>query len=155
VPSSLDPIFAPRSVAVVGASRARDSIGWAIVRNLVDGQFAGTIFPVNPKATSIHSLKCYPTLAAIPDPVDLVMVVVPRGLVESIVDQGLAIGARGFVVITAGFGETSAEGRRIEERRSTPPSRPPGPRGARSASSASRARWGSRSSTSPSRSGSA
>jgi acetyl coenzyme A synthetase (ADP forming)-like protein len=116
VPSSLDPIFAPRSVAVVGASRARDSIGWAIVRNLVDGQFAGTIFPVNPKATSIHSLKCYPTLAAIPDPVDLVMVVVPRGLVESIVDQGLAIGARGFVVITAGFGETSAEGRRIEER---------------------------------------
>jgi len=114
--SSLDPIFSPRSVAVVGASRSRDSIGWAIIHNLVQGQFAGSIFPVNPKATSIHSLKCYPELAAIPDPVDLVLVVVPQPLVEDVVEQGLAIGARGFVVITAGFGETSAEGREVEQR---------------------------------------
>jgi len=112
----LDPIFTPRSVAVVGASRSRDSIGWAIIHNLVEGQFAGAIFPVNPKATSIHSLKCYPSLAAIPDPVDLVLVVVPQPLVERIVEEGLAIGARGFVVITAGFGETSAEGHAVEQR---------------------------------------
>jgi len=113
---SLQSIFSPRSVAVVGASRSRESIGWAIVHNLVASQFAGTIFPVNPKAESIHSLKCYPTLAAIPDPVDLAMVVVPRPLVEPIVDEGLACGVRGFVVITAGFGETGEEGRAAERR---------------------------------------
>ncbi len=114
--ASLDPIFSPRSVAVVGASRSRDSIGWAIVHNLVASQFSGAIFPVNPKATSVHSLKCYPNLSAIPDPVDLVLVVVPKPLVEQVVDEGLACGVPGFVVITAGFGETGEEGREIEAR---------------------------------------
>jgi acetate---CoA ligase (ADP-forming) len=116
MPGSLLPIFSPRSVAVVGASRSRTSIGWAIVHNLVAGQFTGAIYPVNPHASSIHSLKCYPVLAAIPDPIDLAMVVVPPALVERVVEEGLACGVRGFVVITAGFGETSEEGRRIEER---------------------------------------
>jgi acetyl coenzyme A synthetase (ADP forming)-like protein len=113
---SLDPVFSPRTVAVVGASRNRASIGWLIVHNLVRGQFAGTIYPVNPNAESIHSLKCYPSLAAIPDPIDLVVVVVPQPAVEAVVDEGLELGARGFVVITAGFGEVSAEGRVVEER---------------------------------------
>lgn len=112
----LDPIFSPRSVAVVGASRSRDSLGWAILHNLVTAEFAGAIFPVNPHAASIHSLRCYPTLAAIPDPVDLVMVVVPKAHVESVVDQGLAAGVGGFVVITAGFGEVGAAGRDAERR---------------------------------------
>lgn len=114
--SSLEPIFSPRSVAVVGASRSRDTIGWAIVHNLVVSQFAGAIYPVNPKATAIHSLKCYPSLSAIPDPIDLAMVVVPPPLVEAVVDEGLACGVRGFVVITAGFGETSEAGRAVEQR---------------------------------------
>ena len=95
--SSLDPLFSPRSVAVVGASRSRDSIGWAIVHNLVQSQFAGAIYPVNPKAEAIHSLKCYPSLTAIPDPIDLALVVVPKPLVETTVDEGLARGVRGFV----------------------------------------------------------
>jgi acetyl coenzyme A synthetase (ADP forming)-like protein len=114
--SSLEPIFSPRSVAVVGASRSRDTIGWAIVHNLVESQFAGAIYPVNPKASSIHSLKCYPSLSAIPDPIDLAMIVVPPPFVEATVDEGLARGVRGFVVITAGFGETSAAGRAVEQR---------------------------------------
>ncbi|GMU63807.1 MAG: acetyltransferase [Acidobacteriota bacterium] len=112
----LDPIFSPRSVAVVGASRSRDSLGWAILHNLVTAEFAGAIYPVNPHAASIHSLRCYPTLAAIPDPIDLVMVVVPKAHVESVVDQGLAVGVGGFVVITAGFGEVGAAGRDAERR---------------------------------------
>ena len=115
-PRPLDPIFSPRSVAVVGASRSRDNLGWAIIHNLVVGQFAGTIYPVNPHARAIHSLRCYPNLTAIPNPIDLVMVVVPRPHVESVVDEGLAIGVGGFVVITAGFGEVSAEGREAEQR---------------------------------------
>jgi len=114
--TALDPIFSPRSIAVVGASRSRDSIGWAIVHNLVAGEFAGAIYPVNPHAASIHSLRAYPSLAAIPDPIDLVMVVVPKEAVERVVDEGIACGVGGFVVITAGFGETSAEGREAERR---------------------------------------
>jgi len=112
----LDPIFRPRSVAVVGASRSRESIGWLIVHNLLSAQFAGAIFPVNPKAAAVHSLKCYPSLAAIPDPVDLVIVTVPRALVEGVIDEALARGVRGIVVITAGYGETGAEGRALEVR---------------------------------------
>lgn len=110
----LDPIFRPRSVAVVGASRSRDSIGWLIVHNLLSAQFAGAIFPVNPKAAAVHSLKCYPSLSAIPDPIDLVIVTVPRALVDGVVEEALARGVRGIVVITAGYGETGAEGRALE-----------------------------------------
>ena len=112
----LDPIFSPRSVAVVGASRSRDSLGWAILHNLVTSEFAGAIYPVNPHARAIHSLRAYPSLAAIPDPVDLVMVVVPKAHVESVIDEGLAAGVGGFVVITAGFGEVSEAGREVERR---------------------------------------
>ena len=110
----LDPIFRPRSVAVVGASRSRDSIGWLIVHNLLSAQFAGAIFPVNPKADAVHSLKCYPSLAAIPDPVDLAIITVPRALVQEVVEAALGKGVRGLVVITAGYGETGAEGRALE-----------------------------------------
>ncbi|MEZ5312452.1 MAG: CoA-binding protein [Thermoanaerobaculia bacterium] len=76
--SSFDALFRPSSVAVVGASRDRSSIGYSIVHNLVRGEFTGAIYPVNPKAKAIHSLRCYPSLAAIPDPIDLAVVTVPR-----------------------------------------------------------------------------
>ncbi len=111
----LDAIFSPRSVAVVGASRKRDSIGYAIVRNLITNEFCGPIFPVNPNASSIHSLKCYPTIAAVPDPIDLAVVAVPKALALAAVDECLRVGVRGLVVITAGFGETGAEGKELEK----------------------------------------
>jgi acetyl coenzyme A synthetase (ADP forming)-like protein len=110
----LDPIFSPRSIAVVGASRRRDSIGFALLHNLVANQFNGAIFPVNPGARAIHSLKCYPNMAAIPDPVDLAMIVVPKRFVSAAVDECLAVGVRGLVVITAGFSETGEEGAKSE-----------------------------------------
>ncbi len=112
----LDAIFAPRSIAVVGASRRRDSIGFALLHNLVANQFEGTIFPVNPHAGAIHSLRCYRTVAEIPDPVDLAVVMVPRDAVQGVVEQCLACGVRGLVVITAGFGETGPEGAAREVR---------------------------------------
>ncbi len=111
---SLDPVFTPRTVAVVGASRSRDSIGWAIVHNMVEAQFTGAIYPVNPKAAAIHSLKCYPSLAAIPDQIDLAVVTVPRALVQGVVEEAIALGVTAFVIITAGYGETGAEGRALE-----------------------------------------
>jgi len=112
----LDAIFAPRSIAVVGASRRRDSIGFALLHNLVANQFEGAIFPVNPHARAIHSLRCYASIAEIPDPIDLAVVMVPRDAVQGVVEQCLGRGVRGLVVITAGFGETGPEGAARETR---------------------------------------
>jgi acetate---CoA ligase (ADP-forming) len=109
-PRPLDPIFSPRSIAVIGASRRRDSIGFALLHNLIANQFSGAIYPVNPHAQAIHSLKCYPNVAAIPDPVDLAVILVPRDKVLPAVEECIARGARGLVVITAGFSETGEEG---------------------------------------------
>ncbi|HEX2163269.1 MAG TPA: acetate--CoA ligase family protein [Thermoanaerobaculia bacterium] len=113
-PRSLDAVFSPRNVAVVGASRRRDSIGYSLVHNLVTSQLAGAIYPVNPHAASIHSLKCYPSATAIPDPVDLAVIAVPRDQVRPVVEECVAAGVRGLVVITAGFSETGEEGARRE-----------------------------------------
>src|SRR5947209_7964230 len=112
----LDSIFEPRSIAVIGASRRRSSIGFSLLHNLISAEFAGALFPVNPDAAAVHSLKCYPSLDAIPDPVDLAVVMVPKGAVQAVVEAAIAKGVRGLVVITAGFAETGEEGARRERR---------------------------------------
>jgi acetyltransferase len=110
----LDAILTPKSIAVVGASRREGSIGREILHQLVEFDFHGKLFPVNPKADFIHSIMAYPTVSSIPDPVDLAIIVVPRGDVLSVVDDCGAKGVKGLVVITAGFSETGAEGKRFE-----------------------------------------
>jgi acetyl coenzyme A synthetase (ADP forming)-like protein len=115
-PRPLDAIFAPRTIAVIGASRRPGSIGFALLHNLVSNQFDGIIFPVNPHARAIHSLRCYASVADIPDAIDLAVVMVPRDAVQGVVEQCLARGVRGLVVITAGFAETGPEGAAIEQR---------------------------------------
>ena len=107
---TLEPIFSPRSVAVIGASRNQKTLGYALLHNLVLEEFDGTIYPVNPKETSIHSLRCYPSVAEIPDPVDLAVILVPKAAVLAVVDQCLEKGVKGLVVITAGFREVGPEG---------------------------------------------
>ncbi len=111
---SLDPIFSPRSVAVIGASTRRDSIGFALLHNLVIEEFEGALYPVNPTASSIHSLKAYPSIGAVPDPVDLAVIAVPRDAVRGVIEECLATEVRGLVVITAGFSETGHEGAVLE-----------------------------------------
>ncbi|MHC4420497.1 MAG: acetate--CoA ligase family protein [Planctomycetota bacterium] len=110
----LDPIFSPRSIAVVGASRNRDSIGFALLHNLVLSEFQGAIYPINPHAQSIHSLKAYPSIKAVPDPVDLAVIMVPRDLVLGVVGECIEAGVSGLVVISAGFRETGREGTALE-----------------------------------------
>ena len=112
----LDPIFSPRSVAVVGASRRRDSLGYALLHNLIVTEFAGAIFPVNPNAQAVHSLKCWPSLSAIPDPIDLAVIMVPPKLVQPVVEEAIAEKVRGLIVITAGFSEIGEEGREAEHK---------------------------------------
>ncbi|MBZ5516492.1 MAG: CoA-binding protein, partial [Acidobacteriia bacterium] len=111
----LDSIFRPQAIAVVGASRKVGSIGREIMHNLIEYNFHGKVFPVNPKADYIHSIKAFPTVSAIPDPVDLAIIVVPRDGVLAVVDDCAQKGVKGLLVITAGFAETGEEGARFEE----------------------------------------
>jgi acetyl coenzyme A synthetase (ADP forming)-like protein len=113
---SLDSVFRPRSVAVVGASRRPDAIGTSIVRNLFRAGFTGMVFPVNPGASVIHSVKVWPAVSAIPDPVDLAVIAVPMPAVQSAVEDCAAKGVSAVVVVTAGFRETGAPGQAAEER---------------------------------------
>src|SRR2546425_8410309 len=111
---TLSAILRPRSIAVVGASRHETSIGREILHNLIEYGFSGPIYPVNPNASSIHSIKCYPSLRDIPDPVDLAVVVVPKEFVPRVVDDAIASKVQGLVVITAGFKEVGGQGETAE-----------------------------------------
>ena len=103
-------LLAPRSIAVVGASRKPGSIGAAILQNLVAGGYTGTIYPVNPSAKAIQHIPCYPDVSSIPEPVDLALVVVPAAQVTDVAEACARKGVHGLVVISAGFGETGEEG---------------------------------------------
>jgi acetyl coenzyme A synthetase (ADP forming)-like protein len=102
---SLDAIFNARSVAVVGASASPDKTGHIILKNILDGGYSGSLYPVNPRAETILGLTCYPSLSAIPGGLDLVVVVVPAKLVPGVIDEGGRKGIKGAVVISGGFGE--------------------------------------------------
>lgn len=112
---TLDAVFKPRSVAVIGASTKPGSIGWYVVHNIVTGDFNGKLFPVNLKAETIHSIKCYGRVGDIPDPVDLAVVCVPKQHVVEIAEECGRKGVKALVVISAGFKEVRGEGARLEE----------------------------------------
>jgi len=113
--ASLMPLFYPTSIAVIGASRNPLSIGGRLFTNLIKGGFTGPVYPVNPKSPVVRSVKGYPTVLDIPDPIDLAFIVVPADQVIDIVKQCAAKGVKSIVVITAGFSETGEEGRLLEE----------------------------------------
>lgn len=111
---SLNPFFHPRSVAVVGASRERTGIGHRIIESLQGGGFGGSILPVNPHATEIAGLPTFPSLTAIPTPIDLAIITVPAQLVLTVIDDCAAKQVPAAVLITAGFAETGREGALLE-----------------------------------------
>lgn len=113
---SLRAVFAPRSVAVIGASRTCGTLGRAILDNLIGDRFSGAIYPVNASAAEIAGRRCYPSIAAIDAPVELAIIAVPAGSVESVVQECALCGVRAVVVISAGFAELSATGRDLEHR---------------------------------------
>jgi len=115
-PLGLDAIFSPTSIAIVGASRHRGKIGYEILRNLIVNEYQGTLYPVNPKATSIHGIRTYPTIADIPDAVDLAIVTVPADVALEAVEACGKKGVKGLIVITAGFREVGGPGLEREER---------------------------------------
>ncbi|MFQ6047175.1 MAG: CoA-binding protein, partial [Gemmatimonadales bacterium] len=108
--SSLDPILRPTSIAVIGASRQPDTVGWQLVDNLLRHHFQGPVYPVNPKAQSIHSVRAYASIKDVPGPVDLAVIVVPSVLVLQVARECVEVGVRGLVVISAGFKEIGGDG---------------------------------------------
>lgn len=116
---SLKPFFHPRTVAVIGASRERTSVGHRVLESLSGNRFSGTICPVNPHATEIAGLRVYPELAAIADPVDLAIIAVPPDLVLSVIDECAVKRVPAVVLITAGFSETGESGTALQQQLQT------------------------------------
>ncbi len=113
--SMLQSLLYPKSVAVVGASKTKGKVGHEILFNLLNDGFKGAIVPVNPGADEILGLKCYPTLSAYPENVDLAIIVVPKAVVLDTVKSALSAGAGAITVITAGFKEVDLEGAEMEK----------------------------------------
>ena len=110
----LRPILEPQSVAVIGASRQPGTVGYAVLSNLLMGQYTGVVYPVNPKAKAICGVRAYSSILEIPDPVDLAVVIVRASLVPQVLEECGQKGIKGAIVISAGFKETGPEGAKLE-----------------------------------------
>jgi acetyltransferase len=106
----LDSFFAPKSVAVIGATENPGSVGRTLLWNLIGNPFAGTIYPVNLKRPNILGIKAYPSIKAVPEPVDLAVVVTPAPTVPGIIGECIDSGVKGAIVISAGFREAGSAG---------------------------------------------
>ncbi len=111
---SLDPLFKPRSVAVIGASSTPTKIGGLPIAFLLAQGFAGEIYPINPKASEIQGLAAYPTIADVKGRVDLAIIAVPATMAPAAVDDAIAAGVSGIVLFSSGFAEISDEGARAQ-----------------------------------------
>ncbi|MFD4457738.1 GNAT family N-acetyltransferase [Nocardia sp. NPDC058480] len=107
---SVGNLLAPGSVAVIGASPEQTRVGGAVFANLLAGGFSGPVFPVNLHRRSVRGVRAYATVREIPDEVDLAVVAVPPAAIGAVLDDCMAKGVKGLVVLTAGFGETGAAG---------------------------------------------
>ncbi len=112
---SLDRIFAPRNIAVIGASSDPAKVGSVTLSNLLDGGFAGTIFPVNPRHKSLQGLTTYSSIGDLPQPVDLAMICTPAATVPQLVHECGEAGVGGLIVLSAGFREMGPSGHTLDD----------------------------------------
>ena len=112
----LDSIFSPGTVAVIGATEKSGSVGRTVLWNLMSSPFGGTVFPVNPNRPNVLGIKSYPSIAKIPERVDLALIVTPAATVPEIIGECVDAGVRGVIVISAGFKEVGEEGAELEQK---------------------------------------
>ncbi len=112
---ALDAIFAPKNVAVIGATENIGSVGRTIMWNLITNPFGGAVFPVNPKRPSVLGVKAYPSIRDVPDQVDLAVIVTPSKSVPGLIEDCVELGIRGAIIISAGFKEIGPEGVALEQ----------------------------------------
>ncbi len=113
--ASLRPFFQPQSVAIIGASHDPNKIGYRLLDAITAGLFRGGVYPVNPKTTDIKGILTYPSVQNILEPVDLVVISIPRDSVSSVIDECAAKGIRACVIITAGFAEVGQAGATLQQ----------------------------------------
>lgn len=111
----LEPMIAPRSIAVIGASRDKKKIGAIVLRNIIDGGFAGKIYPVNPTGGVIQKLRAYVAYQDIPQVPDLAVVAVPASVVPTVLEEIGQKGTHNVIVLSAGFKEVGEQGKIAEE----------------------------------------
>lgn len=116
VANSLKPILHPGSIAVLGASRDSKSIGHMIFCNILNGNFSGTVYPVNPQADSVKGVKAYRSVEELPEGIDLAVIAVPAEHVYQAVEKAIAAGAKGVLVVSAGFAESGIDGTLRQEK---------------------------------------
>jgi acetyltransferase len=114
-PQPLDAVFNPKSIAVIGATETANSVGRTIMTNLMNKEYQGKIYPVNPKRSTIFDLKCYPSIEAIEDPIELAIIVTPAKTVPDIVSQCVRKKIIASIIISAGFKELGEEGIKLEQ----------------------------------------
>ena len=110
----LDSIFAPKNVAVIGATETPNSVGRTLLWNLLSSPFGGAVFPVNPKRSSVLGVKAYPNVASVPEPVELAVITIPAQAVPCTIDECVEAGVKGAIIISAGFKETGPAGVELE-----------------------------------------
>ena len=112
---NLDAIFSPQSVAVVGASTIPGKVGHDIFVNILKGGYQGILYPVNPSAPSVASVRAYATITDIPDELDLAMIILPPRLAVGAVEEAIAKGVKAIVIVSAGFKEVGGDGVKFEQ----------------------------------------
>lgn len=115
MPGNLWRFFEPLTVAVVGASREQGKIGNTVLKNILEGGYKGTIFPINPKASEILGLKTYPSITDVPLSIDLMVVVIPSDFVQSVMQEAARKGVKAAVIISGGFREIGQHGKELEK----------------------------------------
>lgn len=113
-PHLLASLLSPKTIAVIGASRDEGSIGRAVFENILQGNYTGTAYPVNPKANSVSGVRAYPSVSEIPEDVDLAVIIVPASIVPRIAEECGRRGVKGLIVVSAGFKEVGREGAKLE-----------------------------------------
>lgn len=113
-PEILRALFAPKSVAVIGASTKPDSLGRVVFKNILFHGYTGVVYPVNPKAKSILGVKAYPSVLEVPDEIDLAVIIVPAMAVASVLEECGRKGVRAAIIISSGFKEIGEEGAKRE-----------------------------------------
>ncbi|MBI5346534.1 MAG: CoA-binding protein, partial [Chlamydiae bacterium] len=112
---NLDYVFAPKSVALIGATEKPNSVGRTVLWNLLRSPFGGTIFPVNPKRSSILGIKAYPSIDKVPEKIDLAVIVTPANAVPNIIKECVDAKVPAAIIISAGFKEQGEEGLKLEK----------------------------------------
>jgi acetyltransferase len=110
----LDPLFMPKSVAIIGASERAGSVGRSVLWNLLSSPFGGTVYPVNAKRPNVLGIKAYPNVTALPEKVDLVVVTTPADTVPDLISESVELGVPAGIVISAGFKEFGEHGKELE-----------------------------------------